>query len=234
MRNVGMLDDRAWHKTDTWNGGQVSNTEKLAIHPCGLILFVHESPSLTSQMRHARDTGALHGLPSVVNCFYVNPALESFGLLERRNVTAIAANDCPADPLLKMLKDVLQRDDLPYTTVIIDQFCATPSLLLFLDDLEKAYWCRVRGDWAVKGDIRGLPLREAQKLAFNSHTLSHGKLVIPAGFALDNEVRLFKLAPHSCTAAFVATNQLDQDDVEVAQLMSELLDSAIKPWRSFE
>lgn len=234
MRNVQMLDDRAWRATSTWNERHACNRDELAIHPCGMIVFAHERPSLTIQMRHRRNVDPAHSMPIVLNCFYVNPALESFWLLERRSVTSVAANDCPAEPLLKMLENVLLVEGLPFTTVVMDQFCATLPVLLVLDELEKAYWCRVRGDWAVTGDIRGLPLREADKLAFNRHTLSHGKLVVPAGCTLDHEVRLFKLAPHSCTAAFVATNQLDQDDVEAAQLMSELLDRAIKPERSFE
>lgn len=176
---------------------------------------------------------AARGWPIVVNCFYVNPVTGSLCLLEQRSVMDDSDGIAAAEQLLGMLQDAMDRDALSFTTVLMDKFCAARSLLLLLDELELAYWFRVRDDWAVIGDIKRSPHQEAQLLTFNSHTLTHGKLVVPVGSPPGHEVRLFKVGAGSCATSYVATNQLTQDDVEAAQLMCELLDTGRSPVCSY-
>lgn len=77
----------------------------------------------------------------VVTCVYVNPETDQFWLLDYRLYDPDGDGKSKLDHVHEMLCKAVKHKQLPFRTVLIDTWYATRDLLLFIESLQKLYYC---------------------------------------------------------------------------------------------
>ena len=153
----------------------------------------------------------------VVTCVYVHPALDLFWLIDYRIYDPDGDGQSKLDHGREILTNVVYHKQLPFQAVLMDTWYATKDLMLFIESLQKSYYCPLKDNRQVD-DARGKqPYQRVDALSWTADELAHGKRIKIKGFPKEHKVQLFRVVVSTHRTAYVVTNDLAQESPEATQ-----------------
>jgi len=153
----------------------------------------------------------------VVTCVYVNPSLDQFWLIDYRLYDPQGDGKSKLDHVHDMLSNVVYHKALPFYAVLMDTWYATKNLMLFIESLQKIYYCPLKDNRQVDDSGGQRPYSRVDGLHWNAQELAHGKRIKVKGFPKDHKLHLFRVAVSTHRTDWVVTNDPTQQSTEVTQ-----------------
>jgi hypothetical protein len=154
----------------------------------------------------------------VVTCVYVNPPLDRFWLIDYRIYDPAGDGKSKLDHVREMLANIVYQKQLPFEAVLMDTWYATHDLMLFIESLQKFYYCPLKDNRQVDDSSGTHPYQRVDSLAWSTEALAHGKTIKLKGFPKDHKVRLFRVEVSTHRTDWVVTNDQTQDATEATQV----------------
>jgi hypothetical protein len=114
----------------------------------GYIIFgdsvLHERYSEEIEMVRRQYSGNEHGILQgigVVSCVYVNPKVQRFWVIDYRIFNPDVDGKTKIDHVKDMLQNLVYHQLFAFDTVLMDTWYALNSLMLYIDSLDKIYYC---------------------------------------------------------------------------------------------
>ncbi len=156
--------------------------------------------------------GVISGI-GVVSCVYVNPQTECFWVVDYRIFDPDADGKSKLDHVKEMLRSVQHRR-LPFRAVLMDTWYATKDLMLFIDEMEKTFYCPLRSNRQVDDSGGEHPYRRVDTLEWSEQELKQGKQIKIKGFPKDYKVKLFRVAVASNRTEWIVSNDLSRGSTQ--------------------
>jgi Transposase DDE domain len=99
----------------------------------------------------------------------------------------------------------------------MDTWYATRDLMLFIESLQKYYYCPRKDNRQVDDSGGMSPYRRVDALTWSTEALAHGQTIKRKGFPKDHKVRLCRVEVSTHRTAWVVTNDQTQDATEATQ-----------------
>jgi len=160
--------------------------------------------------------GIIRGI-GVVTCVYVNPATKAFWLIDYRIFDPAGDGKRKLDHVHEMLTNCVYQKMLQFRGVLMDTWYATRQLMLFIERLQKVYYCPLKDNRLVDETDGAQPYQRVDSLTWHKHEQRQGKLIKIKDFPKGHRVKLFRLALSTQRTDFVATNDMTQDDAQATQ-----------------
>lgn len=192
--------------------------------PHGYVVFddtvLDKNFSHKIEMVRLQFSGNAHGLIKgigLVNCVYVNPESGQYWVIDYRIYDPERDGKTKLDHVQDMLGQIIHQKQLPFHAVLMDSWYATKDLMLFVDSLQKIYYCPLKDNRQVD-DTGGTALyRRVDSLTWSHQENEHGKVIKIKGFPKDYKVKLFRVAVSTHRTDWVVTNDLTQDSLDATQ-----------------
>jgi hypothetical protein len=202
--------------------------EQVAPSAQGYLLFddtvLDHNHSFAIELVRRQYSGNAHGIIKgigVVTCVYVNPELDRFWIIDYRIYDPVRDGKTKLEHVREMLVNAVSQKELCFRTVLMDTWYAERKLMRLVETLGKVYYCPLKSNRRIDDSDGECPYQRIDELCWNDHEQQHGKLVHIKGFPKGHRVKLFRLvlstdgSPQG--ADYVVTNDLAQDDAQVAQ-----------------
>lgn len=192
--------------------------------PKGYLVFddtvLDKHHSFAIELVRRQYSGNAHGVIKgigVVTCIYVNPELDQFWLIDYRIYDPDGDGKSKLDHVQEMLSHTVYHKQLPFQAVLMDTWYATKDLMLFIESLEKVYYCPIKHNRQVDDSGGQTPYQRVDALNWHPTELKQGKLIKIKGFPKDHKVQCFRVAVSTHRTDFVVTNDLAQTSTEATQ-----------------
>ena len=116
-----------------------------------------------------------------------------------------------------MLSVFVESRALAFSTVLMDSWYATKSVMLHIESLGKVYYCPLKSNRRVDDSNATRPYQRMDALEWMPSELESGKRIKIRGFPKNHKVKVFRVASTSRRTDYVVTNDLSQSDTSVAQ-----------------
>ena len=116
-----------------------------------------------------------------------------------------------------MLRNVVYQKPLPFHAVLMDTWYATKDLILFIEALQKYYYCPLKANRQVDDTGGQRPYGRVDALEWKPAELTHGQRIKIKGFPKDHKVRLFRVAVSTHRTDWVITNDPTQHSTEATR-----------------
>lgn len=136
--------------------------------------------------------GVIRGI-GVVTCVYVNPEADQFWLIDYRIYDPEGDGRSKLDHVREMLQNVAHAKQLPFQAVLMDAWYATKDLMLFIESLNKIYYCPLKDNRQVDDSRGERPYRRVDALSWSEAELAQGKQLKIKGFPKEHKVRAFRV-----------------------------------------
>lgn len=153
----------------------------------------------------------------LISCVYVNDETGQFWVIDYRLYDPDGDGQSKLDHVAAMLNGVVYNKQLPFTTVLMDSWDATQTLMAHIDQLKKLYYCPLKTNRRVDDSGGSALYVRVDELTWSAQELQKGKLIKVRGFPKDKKVKLFRVTVSTHRTEFVATNDLAQDSTDAAQ-----------------
>ena len=153
----------------------------------------------------------------VVTCIYVNPDLDKFWLIDYRLYDPAGDGKSKLDHVKDMLEHTVYAKALAFSTVLMDSWYAVKDLMLFIEGLQKIYYCPIKTNRRVDDSDGKTPYARADELVWNKQELRRGKRIKLRGFPKNHKVQCFRVTVSTHRTDFVVTNDLTQDSLRATQ-----------------
>jgi len=153
----------------------------------------------------------------VVTCVYVNPDTNQFWLIDYRIYDPKGDGKTKLDHVHEMLSNVVAEKQLPFQTVLMDSWYATKDLMLYIESLNKFYYCPLKDNRQVDDSQGAQAYRRVDALSWSEAELERGKRIKIKGFPKEHKVRAFRVAVTINRTDYVVTNDLAQNSTEATQ-----------------
>ena len=160
--------------------------------------------------------GVINGI-GVVTCVYVNPDEDRFWIIDYRIYDPQGDGKTKLDHVREMLSVLVYARKLPFQTVLMDSWYATKDVMLHIETLQKTYYCPLKSNRRVDDSLGQHPYQRVDSLTWTDSESHAGKRIKIRGFPKDHKVKLFRVAPATGRTEYVVTNDLAQNDTQVAQ-----------------
>lgn len=165
-------------------------------------------------------SGNAHGIIKgigVVTCVYINPQLDDFWLIDYRIYDPQGDGKSKLDHVQEMLSHAVYHKQLLFQAVLMDTWYATKDLMLFIEALQKVYYCPLKDNRQVD-DSGGQHLyQRVDTLEWHTDELQCGKRLKVKGFPKEHKVQCFRVEVSTHRTDFVVTNDLAQHSTEATQ-----------------
>ena len=179
--------------------------------------FAKEIPLATPQYSgNARKV--VNGI-GVVTCVYVNPELDRSWLIDYRIYDKQGDGKTKLDHVADMLKVLVEVRTVAFSTVLMDSWYAAKRLLLYIESLQKTYYCPMKSNRLVDDSAGKKPYQRIDSLEWSSSEQTTGKVVKLNKFPKHHKVKVFRVASTRRTD-YVVTNDLSQSEVSATQQAS--------------
>lgn len=192
--------------------------------PYGYIVFddsiLDKSHSNKIELVRRQYSGNAHGIIKgigMVNCLYVNPESGDYWIIDYRIFEPDGDGKSKLDHVRDMLTNLIADKQLPFASVLMDTWYATKDLMLFIESVNKIYYCPIRDNRLVDDSQAALPYRHVSTLEWNEQELVKGKTIKIKGFPKDHKVKLFRVEVSTNRTDWVVTNDLAQDSTDATQ-----------------
>ncbi len=152
----------------------------------------------------------------VVSCVYVNPRSERFWVIDYRLFDPETDSKSKLDHVREMLESVKHRR-VAFGTVLMDSWYATKDLMLFIEGMEKTYYCPLKSNRQVDDSGAERPYRRVDGLDWSEPELESGKLIKMKGFPEKHKVKLFRVVVSSSRTEWIVTDDLSRDSAHDAR-----------------
>ena len=172
------------------------------------------------EMVRKQYSGNEHGIIKgigVVSCVYVNPKVQRFWVIDYRIFNPDVDGKTKIDHVKDMLQNLVYQKLLPFDTVLMDTWYAVHSLMLYIDSLEKVYYCPLKNNRLVDDTLGKEKYKRIDLLQWSEEELECGKIIKIKGFPAQKKVKLFRVAVSTNRTDYVATNDLSQSSTNVVQ-----------------
>jgi hypothetical protein len=180
-----------------------------------------EDIELTRRQYSGNEHRVLRGI-GVVSCVYVNPETGQFWVIDYRIYEPDEDGKTKLDHVLEMLKSLVYSKLLPFSTVLMDSWYATKTLMQYIDKLGKYYYCPLKKNRLVDDTGGTEEYRAIESLNWSQRELEQGKIIKIKAFPKEKKVKLFRVLVSTDKTEFVATNDLTQNSTEVVQEVCKL------------
>ena len=165
--------------------------------------------------------GIINGI-GIVTCVYVNPELDRYWLIDYRIYDKQGDGKSKLDHVRDMLSVLVYSRHVAFSTVLMDSWYASKSLLLYIESLEKTYYCPLKSNRLVDDSQGSKPYQRIDTLQWTVETEEmSGKRVKLNKFPKDHKVKVFRVASSRRTD-YVVTNDLSQSDVSVVRQVCDV------------
>lgn len=166
--------------------------------------------------------GVIQGI-GVVTCIYVNPELDKFWAIDYRIFDPDRDGKSKMDHVKEMLCNIVYYKDLEFTTVLMDTWYSSNSMMLDIDSLEKLFFCPIKSNRLIKEvEDPKEKYRQAEKLEWSEQELARGKIIKIKNFPGAKFVKLFRIAVSTNRTDFVVTNDMSQDSSNSVQKVCKI------------
>ena len=172
------------------------------------------------EMVRRQYSGNEHGVVKgigVVSCVYVNPQFKRFWVVDYRIFNPDVDGKTKIDHVKDMLSNLVYQKLLPFDTVLMDTWYAVNSLMLYIDSLEKVYYCPLKNNRLVDDTFGKEKYKRIELLEWSEEESECGKIIKIKGFPAQKKVKLFRVAVSNNRTDYVATNDLSQSSTNVVQ-----------------
>jgi hypothetical protein len=176
------------------------------------------SIELTRRQYSGNEHRVIRGI-GLISCVYVNGETGQFWVIDYRVYDPDGDGQSKLDHVSAMLKGVIYSKQLPFTSVLMDSWYATQSLMAQVDQLEKVYYCPLKVNRRVDDSGGTQPYQRIDELVWSAEELQQGKLIKIRGFPKDKKVKLFRVTVSTNTTEFVVTNNLSQASNDAVQVV---------------
>jgi hypothetical protein len=121
-----------------------------------------------------------------------------------------------------MLQSLVYSKILPFSTVLMDSWYATKTLMQYIDKLGKYYYCPLKRNRLVDDTGGAENYKPIESLNWSQRELEQGKIIKIKAFPKEKKVKLFRVLVSTDKTEFVATNDLTQNSTEVIQEVCKL------------
>jgi hypothetical protein len=111
----------------------------------------------------------------VVTCVSVHPDTDQCWLLDSRIYDPDGAGKSKLDHMREMLTKVVYQKSLPFQAVLMETWYATKDLMLFIESLDKNYYCPLKDNRQVDDASGARAYQRVDALDWSDHDLAHGK-----------------------------------------------------------
>ena len=164
--------------------------------------------------------GIINGI-SIVTCVYVNAKLDRYWLIDYRIYDKQGDGKSKLDHVRDMLWVLVNARNVAFSTVLMDSWYASKSLLLYIESLEKKYYCPLKSNRLVDDSNGSKPYQRIDTLQWTDTEAKSGKRVKLNKFPKNHKVKVFRVASSRRTD-YVATNDLSQSDVCVVRQVCDV------------
>ena len=165
-------------------------------------------------------SGNAHGIIKgigVVNCLYVNPETGEYWIIDYRIFDPAGDGKTKLDHVRDMLAQVISDKHLPFLAVLMDTWYVVKDLMLFIESLDKLYYCPLRDNRLVDDSGGDRDYEHVNSLQWSPGELAHGKTIKIKGFPKNHKVKLFRVVVSAHRTDWVVTNDLAQDSMDATQ-----------------
>jgi Transposase DDE domain len=118
------------------------------------------------------------------------------------------------DHVHEMLRNAVKHKQLPFRTVLMDTWYATQGLMLFIESLQKLFYCPLKDNRHVDDSGGTQPYRRVDSLQWSETELQQGKRINIKGFPKDHKVQCFRVPVSTHRTDYVVTNDAAQTSTE--------------------
>ena len=169
-----------------------------------------------AQRHYSGNAGDVINGIAIVTCVYVNPKLDRYGLMDYRIYDKDGDGKSKLDHVRDMLSVLVYSRDVSFSTVLMDSWYVSKSLLLYIENLGKTYYVPLKRNRLVDDSNAKKPYQRIDSLEWTEAEANSGKRVKLHKFPRDHKVKVFRVASSQRTD-YVATNDLSQSDVSVVR-----------------
>jgi len=180
-----------------------------------------EKIEIVRRQYSGNEHGVLKGI-GVVSCVYVNPKLERFWVVDYRIFNPDADGKTKIDHVKDMLQNLVYHKLLPFDTVLMDTWYAVHNLMLYIDSLDKIYYCPLKDNRLVDDTFGKEKYKRIELLQWSEEELESGKIIKIKGFPANKKVKLFRVTVTTNRTDYVVTNDLSQSSTDVVQQVCKI------------
>ena len=135
-----------------------------------------EEIEIVRRQYSGNEHGVLKGI-GVVSCVYVNPKLQRFWVVDYRIFNPDADGKTKIDHVKDMLQNLVYHKLLPFDTVLMDTWYAVHNLMLYIDSLDKIYYCPLKDNRLVDDTFGKEKYKRIELLQWSEEELECGKII---------------------------------------------------------
>ena len=180
-----------------------------------------EEIELVRRQYSGNEHGIVKGI-GVVSCIYVNPKTLNFWVIDYRIFNPDSDGLTKVDHVKNMLQNLVYHKLLPFDTVLMDTWYAVNNLMLYIDSLDKIYYCPLKNNRLVDDTFGQEKYKRVELLEWNNEDLECGKIIKIKAFPADKKVKLFRVTISTDRTDYIATNDLSQSLTDVVQKVCKI------------
>lgn len=165
--------------------------------------------------------GVITGI-GVVTCVYVNPATDQFWLIDYRIYDPDGDGKTKLDHVREMLGNIVYHKQLPFRAVLMDTWYATKDLMLYIEALQKLYYCPLKDNRHADDSGGTRPYQRVDALQWTTEEEQSGKRIKIKGFPKDHHVQLFRVVASSSRTDWIVTNDSAADSTHATQEVCDM------------
>ena len=202
--------------------------QELVLSEHGYILFddtvLDKSHSFTIEVVRRQWSGnakkVIKGI-GIVTCVYVNAALDRFWVIDYRVYDPERNGRSKLDHWHEMWHTILDVEQLPFRTVLMDSWYATMPVMKAIEQAGKVYYCPLKANRQVTEKPND-DYQRVDELSWRDEALTTGKLVHLKKFPKGHQVKLFRIVLSTQRTEYVVTNDLAQDSTDATRAESAI------------
>lgn len=192
--------------------------------PDGYLIFddtvLDKNHSFSIELVRSQYSGNAHSVIKgigVVTCIYVNPDLDRFWLIDYRIYDPDGDGKSKLDHVQEMLTNIIHQKQLPFHAVLMDSWYATKDLILFIESIQKFYYCPLKDNRQVDDSGGERAYQRIDSLNWSEDELRHGKRIKIKGFPKDHKVQCFRVETSTRRTDWIVTNDPAADSTQATQ-----------------
>lgn len=171
--------------------------------------------------QYSGNAGAVIKGIGVVTCVYVNPETDQFWLIDYRIYDPAGDGKTKLDHVREMLGPIVYHKQLPFRAVLMDTWYATKDLLLYIEALQKLYYCPLKDNRQVDDAGGQRPYQRVDALAWSDLERARGKRIKIKGFPKDHHGQLFRVVASTRRTDWIVTNDPAADSTDATQAVCD-------------
>lgn len=121
-----------------------------------------------------------------------------------------------------MLQGLVYQKVLPFDTVLMDTWYAVNNLMLYIDSLDKFYFCPLKTNRLIDDTFGQEKYKNIESLSWSEEELECGKIIKIKAFPAEKKVKLFRVTISTDRTDYVATNDISQSSMGVTQKVCKI------------